>query len=746
MKKSTFFIHLLLLFLVSCEEKVNKPVFFTLESTDLNTEGVTLNGQFKIKGDQDINDFGFVWAAHSAPEISDKTFSFNESPAGKFQHRVMDGLITGTKYYVRTFINSNGQIYYGNTVDFVARGSATPVISGFDPTSGGSRETVTLIGNHFGNDMKSLSVKIGQNTGKVTSLSKDTIIFQLPADYITGSYPIRLEVADKEISSSQNFTLNGPIIQSLSPSSGPAGTIITISGSGFSSTPTLNIIYFDDKKAIVTSSTETEIQLTVPNNSVAGPKQVSLEFNRGKTFSAVPFSLTGPVITSFTPGSGVEGTQVTINGSGFSTIPGENIVKFYAFTNQVSGTVLSATPNQLIVEVGRVYYSGNQTQLSSPISVEVKSIYAASQNSFTFEGPTITEISPAAQYEGRIIIIQGNNFDPDGNNQVFFSNKEGEIISSTATSITVKVPYGDFGLLPSTPLSIKSKNYRYHPDQKYNILSPWRKLADFPAGPRYGVSTFTIGSYSYVCMGINAGDKVDVWRFDSSNRSWQRMADFPGQSRAFAFSFVVNGKGYVGGGGHYGYTDYDLISNLYDLWEYDPSADSWTQKRSFPSTGGLRFQATGIGDNGYFAVQNKIYKYSPSSDQWTVTTTSMSFSAGGIAATVGSKGYFGLGINNSSLWEFDPISENWNLLAPSPLLLSSFWGRLTSFTMHDKIFVGSTNKFVKYNPASNSWTQEPNIPIELSHKGAFGSSTLGYMISGLNGYPFPTFYSFDPNY
>jgi hypothetical protein len=42
--------------------------------------------------------------------------------------------------------------------------------------------------------------------------------------------------------------------------------------------------------------------------------------------------------------------------------------------------------------------------------------------------------------------------------------------------------------------------------------------------------------------------------------------------------FTINGKGYVACGWHAG-------SQLYDLWQYDPVADSWTQKADFPPGG-----------------------------------------------------------------------------------------------------------------------------------------------------------------
>jgi hypothetical protein len=743
---------LFLLIIFSCEEDVNRPVIKTIDVSDLTTEGVTLNGKLIVSAGQEISDYGFVWSINTDPSISPASFSFSyneKPPVGSFQHRVTDDLVKGTQYFARTFIKINSQLIYGNTIKFIAQGSATPVILSFSPKSGGSLDEVVLSGQHMGTGLNTSSVTIGDAICKVLSVSNEEIRFQVPAVYNSGNYPIKLKVADKPVTSTENFLLEGPIIQSISPASGPAGTIVTISGSGFATEPNNNLVYFGDIPASITSATATQLKVIVPSHNTAEDKVVSVVKNQIKGISPTPFTLTGPVIISFTPTSGESGTRITINGSGFSTNPLENIVSINSLY-YLYGTVISATANQLVVEVDPVYYSGNESQLVFPIQVQVKSITALSSSPFTFEGPSVTSISPSSQYEGRIITINGKNFDPDGNNRVFFSNYESRVIQSTSTSLTVEIPFGDQGLPARSQVVVSKKNYSYRLPDEYTILSPWQKLSDFPGGNRYGVSTFTIGQYSYVTMGIidNTGDSKDVWRFNSTNNSWVKMADFPGQSRAFAFAFVIGGKAYVGGGGHYRYTSWDLISNLYDLWEYNPATDSWTRMQDFPSANisGKRFQATGIGQYGYFGVGNYFYRYDPSANQWTVSNSSSTFYDGGIAATIGGKGYFGLGVNYSLLLEFNPATNIWTQLSHSWISLQPGFGPLTSFVLKDQLYVGSHDQFASYNPQSDEWTDRPNIPVNLIYKGAFASGDNGYMITGLNGTPFPVFYSYDPNY
>lgn len=81
-----------------------------------------------------------------------------------------------------------------------------------------------------------------------------------------------------------------------------------------------------------------------------------------------------PSITSFTPLSGPKNTQVTVNGTGFSTIAADNIVTF----NSIRATVVTATATTLVVSVPRAAGDGK-------ISVSTGGPLATSANDFKFQ-------------------------------------------------------------------------------------------------------------------------------------------------------------------------------------------------------------------------------------------------------------------------------------------------------------------------------------------------------------------------
>jgi len=76
-------------------------------------------------------------------------------------------------------------------------------------------------------------------------------------------------------------------ISGISPTEGPLGTQVTITGSGFSDQPTADTVYFNGKQAVVNSATPTQLVVTVP--AQAGTGAVSVTLKDG--------TLSGPIFT-----------------------------------------------------------------------------------------------------------------------------------------------------------------------------------------------------------------------------------------------------------------------------------------------------------------------------------------------------------------------------------------------------------------------------------------------------------------
>jgi IPT/TIG domain-containing protein len=110
-----------------------------------------------------------------------------------------------------------------------------------------------------------------------------------------------------------------PTISSFSPTSGPIGTSVTVTGTGFQDTSVVNDVEFNNTNATFTVNSDTQITATVPTGATDGPIEVT--DSEGTATSASNFDVTPspvPTITSFTPASGQAGTSVIITGTGFT--------------------------------------------------------------------------------------------------------------------------------------------------------------------------------------------------------------------------------------------------------------------------------------------------------------------------------------------------------------------------------------------------------------------------------------------
>ncbi len=77
----------------------------------------------------------------------------------------------------------------------------------------------------------------------------------------------------------------------FTPKSGEVGSSVTINGSGFSTTPTGNTVYFGATKAQVTAATTTSLTLTVPKGSTHQPINI-IRANGSQAFASSPFVVT----------------------------------------------------------------------------------------------------------------------------------------------------------------------------------------------------------------------------------------------------------------------------------------------------------------------------------------------------------------------------------------------------------------------------------------------------------------------
>ena len=138
-----------------------------------------------------------------------------------------------------------------------------------------------------------------------------------------------------------------PQITAISPASGLAGTVATISGKDFSDDKTQVSVLFGEAEAVVTAATATSVTVVVPEND---PGQVMVTVTVGDKKSAgFAFTYEVPVypakLVSLNPAKAQAGAEITLVGEHFGTDKTAYTVLF----DEVAAEIKSVSENAIVV-------------------------------------------------------------------------------------------------------------------------------------------------------------------------------------------------------------------------------------------------------------------------------------------------------------------------------------------------------------------------------------------------------------
>lgn len=171
------------------------------------------------------------------------------------------------------------------------------------------------------------------------------------------------------LTSIANYTASQASVLQFTPTSGPVGTTVTISGTGFSTTLSSDSVSFNGTSATVSSATVNQIVTTVPSGATTGT--ISVTTPAGTFTTTSNFTVTNstgvPTISSFTPTVATPGTSITITGTNFATTTAYDQLRF-----NISRQVASSATSTTISTTTPVGTSGH-IQVSTPSGTGVSS-------------------------------------------------------------------------------------------------------------------------------------------------------------------------------------------------------------------------------------------------------------------------------------------------------------------------------------------------------------------------------------
>ncbi len=276
-----------------------------------------------------------------------------------------------------------------------------PKISAIKPTAGAAGTEIIINGQNFSGEVRYNRVRLGKTPLKITSAYPNQIRAIIPKKAATGRITVEVKNAGSA-TSAKDFVVMAPLnVKSISASYGAPGSTITITGSGFSSTPAENSVILGGEKCKVVKASPNELLVRLPNKSMSGRFLINVE-NSGKIENRNNFLVAHkPIIRTFKPSSGTPGTEVSVTGMHFGTNP--DVVQV-----RLGGRpcpVVSVKDKKVVIKVPKEASTG-------PVQLAVNNV-RSDPTSKTFEvreGLVATKMEPLKVFRGQEVRIFGRGF------------------------------------------------------------------------------------------------------------------------------------------------------------------------------------------------------------------------------------------------------------------------------------------------------------------------------------------------
>lgn len=720
---------------------------------------ITKNNNYVVYGQQ----IEFVSLGGSAPEI--KSFTPTHGSIGDTI------LITGTGF---SDIETNNSISFGPARSLIYKSTSdslwcivpdeTPIgenviklvlgqftvipepkfllktisLTSFLPKFASLGDTITVTGINF--PLQGNFITMLEKEARVVSNTSTELKVIVPTNSVIPKSVLSIKAGLQTLISSEELYLLKPIISGFAPSKGTNDTEVEINGNYFSPVAMNNKVEINGTSLTVIQASKTTLKVKIPSGMTPGNYHLSITVATQNTESSNQFEIIKPTITNVNPTTGTWGNTVTISGENFGNSISANIVKF----NDAQATIVSASSNEI-----RVLVPNNLLNKNSILSVQAittDNIIVEHNTQFTLDAPAITSFTPEEGKSKSQITIYGENFNPLPDNHIVrFGDRLVEVLSATSNQLVVKLPTS---LIDSdVEIQIDLAEQSCFSSQLFHIISPWRRLEDYPGGNTANATGFAVLNKGYVGLGEEQlGHIKPIWEYNPTTNSWTQPTEFywPGDGIYGPYvnmiSFVIDNYAYVGLGSRGGWPQapegkirkYTPSSNIWidvmgignnpsvyatdgavsytangkgyvttgrekdvsnqfpfdgpissKMWEYDPSTDTWVRKKDLPATG--RWEATG------FSIESKLYLM-------------------GGAPCRGCSGESLL----SDFWEYDTSSDTWIRLSDFPggrrMMSTGFVINEIGYIMGGSEGNAFFNDFWMFRQDTKTWIQLENFP------------------------------------
>jgi len=394
-----------------------------------------------------------------------------------------------------------------------------PTISSFTPPAASVGGIVTMSGSGFGSSQGNSTVQINGVVASTRSWSDASVTLVVPPGATSGPVTV---TEDAVTSNGVQFTVLEPLaVTGVSPSSGPVGTTVTISGAGFGSTQSSSTLSFYGVAATnIHSWSDTQIVATFPSAASTGPAMVRVASSTvvGPTFTLttsvqITDSLGNPT-TYNSQQTGGMWVASSSQGSGCSSCTMRGTI---SNSYDSLGNVLTKTDENGHTTTYTYDSNGNVLTVTVPITSSTSATTTYTYNSF---GEVLTTTDPLGN-------VTTNTYDSNGN------------------LLTVTTP------VPSSGVAASVTHFAYNSlgelTQITDPLGNLTKLTYTTAGliatvtdAQNNVTTYGYDSHGNRTSVTDAMSNQTTFAFDTGDRL--KTITYPGGSITTTFAYDYRGR------------------------------------------------------------------------------------------------------------------------------------------------------------------------------------------------------------
>ena len=303
--------------------------------------------------------------------------------------------------------------------------AATPVIS----PNGGTVNAGQLVAITDASANTTIYYTTDGSTPSSTNGAQYTAPIVVSAPETISAIAVGSQFSPSKVATATFSILYRPAITSLSPTSGPVGSAVTLTGTNFGATQGSSTVTFNGAKATVTAWSGSSITAVVPAGATTGNVVVT---EGGLASNGVAFTvLPTPTVSAVSPASGAAGASVTLTGTHFGTTQGSSTISF-------NGTVATAITSWSNTSITALVPAGATT---GSVVVTVDGVASAGTAFTVLPTPAISGLSLTSAAVGASVTVNGSNFGATPGS-VTINGTVATISSWTASSITFTVPAG----------------------------------------------------------------------------------------------------------------------------------------------------------------------------------------------------------------------------------------------------------------------------------------------------------------